>query len=389
MKNHYQTLGLPMGATEEQIRKRYRELVRQYHPDVNPSPEAKEQFLRIQEAYQVLSDPERRRHYDALLRLQRRESARQGTPPRANSTKRASSSSPSGSSKPRSTESGAPKSRPAESLSQEAQRAILEAERAFIQGRLRDALSWAKQASRLQPRHPKGYEIQGDVYRVQGHLDAALNAYTYALQFDPHNPHLQRKFERVVQATRGGSLRASGRSPKNLPVLSLPAEWKLYAGQSLGWGAVLFTLVLAGTKPGEPLRTFLPFLGGWSFNLLAYLLLAGFLTGFLMRVSQWVAPLGDAFPWERGRGRLSAGSVLVGLGALCFPLTVLLYALLVLTQGGLGQSATRLFSVIGGLTLMFAVVYPYDWLLTLAFGGNLLFTSAMGGWFLGDSLSRP
>ncbi len=380
MKNHYQTLGLPMGASEEQIRKRYRELVRQYHPDVNPTPEAKEQFLRIQEAYQVLSDPERRRHYDALLRLQQRESVRQGTVPRATSAKRTSSAS--------SSPSGSPKPRAAESLSQEAQRAILEAERAFIQGRLRDALSWAKQASRLQPRHPKGYEIQGDVYRVQGHLDAALNAYTYALQFDPHNPQLQRKFERVVQATRGGAMRVSARSPRNLPVLSLPPEWKLYAGQSLGWGAVLFTLVLAYTKPGEPLRALLPFLGAWSVNLLAYLLLAGFLTGFLMRVSQWVAPLGDAFPWERGRGRLSAGSVLVALGVLCFPLTVLLYALLVLTQGGLGQSATRLFSVLGGLTLLFAVVYPYDWLLTLAFGGNMLFMSAVGGWYLGDSLSR-
>ncbi len=372
MKNHYETLGLSIGATDEQIRKRYRELVRKYHPDVNPSPEAKEQFLRIQEAYQVLSDPERRRHYDALLRLRQRESARRSEAPKAASHPQTARSEP------------AQDARPSASLAQEAQRAILEAERAFIQGRMRAALSWAKQASRLQPRNPKGYEIQGDVYRVQGHLEAALNAYTYALQLDPHNPHLQRKFEQVVQA-----LRRTGSSPsiplrRHLPALSLPSEWRLYAGQSLGWGAVLFALVLTYTKPGTPL----PLLGAWSWNLIVYLLLTGFLTGFLMRVSQWVAPLSDSFPWGRRQGQLSAGRVLVGLGALCFPLTLLLYLLLSLTQGGLGLSSTRIFSVIGVLTALFALVYPYDWLLTLLFGGNFLFTSALGGWYLGDSLSR-
>ncbi|MER3558657.1 MAG: hypothetical protein C4336_03710 [Armatimonadota bacterium] len=171
MKNHYETLGLPFGASAEQIRKRYRELVRRYHPDVNPSPEAKEQFLRIQEAYQVLSDPERRRHYDALLRM-RLQAGGSGSRGHAAAPKSPSAST----------------AHPTESMVKldEARRAILQAEQAFLQGRLRDALYWARQATRLQPRVPKGYEIMGDVYRVQGHDDAALNAYTYALQ--PRSP---------------------------------------------------------------------------------------------------------------------------------------------------------------------------------------------------------
>lgn len=371
MKNHYETLGLPFGASAEQIRKRYRELVRRYHPDVNPSPNAKEQFLRIQEAYQVLSDPERRRHYDALLRM-RLQAGGSGTRGHA-----ATSKSPSAST-----------ARPSESKVklEEARRAILQAEQAFLQGRLRDALYWARQATRLQPRGPKGYEIMGDVYRVQGHYDAALNAYTYALQLDPHNPDLQQKFERVVQRTQtrpAPDVRASA-----LPILRLPAEWRLYAAQSLGWGAVVFLLGMTWGVPGRPLEGLSAWLlSGWSVNLMVYLVVAGFLVGFLMRVSQWVSALRDALPWHRQGGRLSAGSVLVGLGILCFPLTLLLYTLLTLTQGGFGPSATRTLSAVGLLTVLFAWLYPYDTLGTLVVGGNLVFGGMLSGWYLGDQLT--
>jgi hypothetical protein len=167
---------------------------------------------------------------------------------------------------------------------------------------------------------------------------------------------------------------------RNLPALKLPPEWKLYAAQSLGWGAVLFLLTLAYTAPGAPLML------GWSLNLVAYLGLAGFLTGFLMAVSRWVAPIGDAFPWRRRGGQISAGGALVGLSALCFPLAVLLYTLLALTQGGLSRSVARTFGVSGALTLGFALLYPHDWLYTALFGGNLLFLALMGGWYLADNL---
>ncbi|BCW96138.1 MAG: DnaJ domain-containing protein [Fimbriimonadales bacterium] len=363
MQNHYEVLGLSMHATQEAVRRRYRELVRQYHPDVNPSPLAKERFLRIQEAYQVLSDPERRRHYDALLRLQL------GEPPSARYNQpRTQPSRPAAPSQPR-----AP-------ASDELRRAILQAERAFLQGRMQDALYWAKQATRLAPRHPKGHEIIGDVYRTQGHYDAALSAYTYAIQLDPNNPDLQRKLDATLARTQTPS--ASPPSPllRNLPALKLPPEWKLYAAQALGWGAVLFLLTLAHTIPGNPLAL------GWSVNLLVYLILAGFLTGFLMAISRWVAPIGDAFPWRRRGGQISAGGALIGLSALCFPLAVLLYTLLALTQGGLSQSVARVFGVGGALTLGFALLYPHDMLYTMLFGGNMLFLALMGGWYLADNL---
>ncbi len=366
MQNHYETLGLSMHATQEAIRRRYRELVRQYHPDVNPSPQAKEKFLQIQEAYQVLSDPERRRHYDALLRL------RMGEPPSARYSQPRTAS--------RSHAAEPSRSQQSRASADELRRVILQAERAFLQGRMQDALYWAKQATRLAPRHAKGHEIIGDVYRTQGHYDAALNAYTYAIQLDPNNPDLQRKLESLLALTRARPTAPPSPVLRHLPALKLPPEWKLYAAQSLGWGAVLFLLMLAYTVPGTPM------LLHWSLNLVVYLGLAGFLAGFLMAVSRWVAPIGDAFPWRRRGGQIGAGGVFLGLSAFCFPLAVLLYTLLALTQGGLSRSVTRVFVVGSALTLGFALLYPHDWFHTALFGGNLLFLSLMGGWYLADTL---
>jgi len=65
-RDYYAILGVPRDATQEQIKEAYRRLVKIYHPDRNPSPEAEEMFKLINEAYQVLSDPARRAGYDVL-----------------------------------------------------------------------------------------------------------------------------------------------------------------------------------------------------------------------------------------------------------------------------------------------------------------------------------
>jgi DnaJ-class molecular chaperone len=62
--DHYKTLGVDRKASQDEIKKAYRKLARQYHPDTNKDAGAEERFKQISEAYDVLGDPEKRKRYD-------------------------------------------------------------------------------------------------------------------------------------------------------------------------------------------------------------------------------------------------------------------------------------------------------------------------------------
>jgi curved DNA-binding protein len=63
-RDYYDALGVSRDASTEDIRRAYRKLARENHPDVNKDPGAEDRFKEISEAYEVLRDPEKRQQYD-------------------------------------------------------------------------------------------------------------------------------------------------------------------------------------------------------------------------------------------------------------------------------------------------------------------------------------
>ncbi len=65
-KDYYNTMGVAREATQDEIKRAYRKLARKYHPDVSKEPDAEERFKEVNEAYEVLKDPQKRAAYDRL-----------------------------------------------------------------------------------------------------------------------------------------------------------------------------------------------------------------------------------------------------------------------------------------------------------------------------------
>ena len=63
-RDYYEVLGISKSASKDEIKKAYRKLAKKYHPDVNKEEDATEKFKEVQEAYEVLSDDQKRAQYD-------------------------------------------------------------------------------------------------------------------------------------------------------------------------------------------------------------------------------------------------------------------------------------------------------------------------------------
>lgn len=64
MKNYYEILGVPEDASQAEIKSAFRKLAKKYHPDISKDSNAEEKFQKVQEAYNVLGDAEKREQYD-------------------------------------------------------------------------------------------------------------------------------------------------------------------------------------------------------------------------------------------------------------------------------------------------------------------------------------
>lgn len=65
-KDYYKTMGVARDASQDELKRVYRRLARKFHPDVSKEADAEARFKEVQEAYEVLKDPEKRAAYDQL-----------------------------------------------------------------------------------------------------------------------------------------------------------------------------------------------------------------------------------------------------------------------------------------------------------------------------------
>src|SRR5229473_1640935 len=217
-RTYYEILGVTPTATAGDIGSHFRELARKYHPDVQHDKEyGHRAFVQISEAYHILSDPGRRADYDLKLRDQARRRAGAGpftgaAPPGA--------ARPGPGASPGAARPGAP---PGPGTGPAGPRAgggpyrrapgpgatrapgapnvpllLRQAQAAYTRGRFRDAIQLCQTVLAADRRNGIAYNILGDIYRVQGRVEQAIQMYSLAVQVNPRDVTAETKLHRLV-----------------------------------------------------------------------------------------------------------------------------------------------------------------------------------------------
>lgn len=377
-KTFYEILGVPENAPVDEIKKRYRELARKYHPDVAQDKELASQiFNLVTEAYKTLSDDDSRKTYDAEQLLKKRR-VQEKSRPRASATQSASASP-------------APRTA-AQSALVEAERLITQAQAAFVRNKMIEARSLADQALRYNKRSAPAYEVLGDVSRVQGKVDEAIGHYTMALQLDPRNQAVRQRMERMARAAtprptaptpRRAAARPSG------PLNAVP-EHKRPVAQLLlgliGYAAVVGLLLFGALAGGGWKSLKLPLVDEWSAPLIAILVLCGLILGATMAITQSIRRIEDDFLLRSGKGGSPIGVMTILVGALCFWVAGLVHLAVSTVQESFTPSLLRVYGALAATTILASMAFSGGvsaWQ-TLLFGGNVLFLAYLLGWYLGD-----
>ncbi|MHB1458281.1 MAG: J domain-containing protein [Armatimonadota bacterium] len=381
-KTHYQILGVSRLSTADQIKRRYRFLARKYHPDVAEDKEAASRiFIEISDAYQTLSDPDKRIIYDAsldkdFLNYQSRvhTASRSGTSTQNQRTQYNTTYTRN---------DDIPTANPAE----EVLKKVREAESAFIAHQFKVAISAAKQAIRLDRRNAKAHIILGDVYRIQGLDEQAVAMYTVALQLDPRNIDVQTKLDRLMR----NQMDSYGYNTSDKPSVYLTIALVL------GWILVFAALMYIKYVPGTPipwLKDNLKFIDNWSSNLIISLFAIGILVGFLLSLHNKINPLDEElfFQGIKTPGAPAAsypiGLVLLIFNVINFYLAAAIYIVIGLAQDSISKSVFSALSAVVGCVVFCAILYPIGASQVLLFGGNVVFPGLLLGWMIGD-MFRP
>ena len=358
-RTYYEILGLPKDATLGQIKRRYRQLAHKYHPDVATDKEqATRLFIQVTEAYDALSDPARRRAYDANIRIEAEHAAARV-----------------------STQSRVTKDSPVRFLDVE----LSAAQFAYINRRFSQAIVHLKNALTADPRCARAHAMLGDAYRAVGKRNLAVKYYTYALQYNPDDRESNKKLMDLLgkQAAAQAGANAGVKPTTGL----LVANIALFSVAAF----LLFLITISKGKPIGWLRMYFPPADLWSTNLALLIASASVVVGFCLAINKLVANPDEELVFEGGASwavvptglLLLLGSGLFFLGSAAF------YMIVGLAQGSLSRSVMTVFACVTAVVLIAALMYNDEAVKqVLLFGGNVSFIPMLIGWYLGAAF-RP
>ncbi|MCH7904504.1 MAG: DnaJ domain-containing protein [Armatimonadetes bacterium] len=358
MPDHYETLGVSQNATADEIRSAFRGIARQHHPDVSDSPASAERFLEAKDAYDVLSDPDRKRNYDIAQGHRREQEARQ----RRQRAHRASDASS------RMRQAQAHRTRSAEAL---------HLSMLLNQHKFNQAESLARQMLRDDPKAPLPYAVLADIFRARGDLQRAEQHYAYAAQYAPTNRAYRQKHIEMTEALALRTKQSTG-APKGPMALGVAAFVTLVS---------CLYVVLSGATPAFP--AFAP-ISLWPLSLMVMLFVSGIAIGASLSSGGFL----DVFDANRGSAvmRVPPAIALGMIALLNYWIAVVFYLFVGVTQSVFNPSMTRLLAATGAALAFFVVAI---WIVnaeavrqTALWGGNVLYLGSAVGWFVADSLKQ-
>ncbi|MBV6457079.1 MAG: Chaperone protein DnaJ [Fimbriimonadaceae bacterium] len=363
-RSHYEILGVSRGVTDAELKAAYRKLVLKYHPDQSKEPGAAEVFISITEAYQVLSDPERRASYNRLLDGRAGETGKAVPNP-----------------KPTPKKAPAPEYRSAPRRAAAAPAPtgdVLHLTGLIGKGRVTEAEVLAQQLIRKSPTQPLPYAVLGDIARSRGDYREAAKQYALAAQMDPLNDLYQKLHESMLERVSNPRVTSAGKTETRVPV----------APMVVGLVTSISAFVYASVA-GDPAMTTLAPIDTWKLSTFLALIVAGLALG----VTLTIAGLLDRFDAiQRGTVmRLTPSIALAGVCLFNFWLALAVFLWIGVAQNTFHPATSRMVAGAAGLTLTFVMIAQLAGspigLQVLLWGGNWIYLFGLMGWLVTDSLT--
>lgn len=370
-QDHYRVLGVARNATPNEIKSAYRKLVLAHHPDKSASRESADIFHRATNAYEVLGDAERRRHYDTVVAGEKRRTAQaqQPTAPQSSAPRTQTQAQPQ--------KAGTAGSK-VTTVAADVTRLTL----IFTRGNFVESEKLARAILNRDSRQPIPYAVLGDLARAKGNLDEAAKMYAYAAQMDPRNPIYQQRHEELVRTGRAEPKTGRSAVKEDRAILSVMVGALLLVSTAL----YIWIASEPAIAPGVSL------VSTWTLGLVVMLFLAGVSVGAVMCSGNFL----DRFSVSstNSLGRVSSPILaLTTVAIVNFWAAVALYAGISVAQRSFNISHLRFVAGIGLVVLVLTLACAgsathFLPMQTLLWGGNIAYLGGICGWMIADSFKR-